>query len=125
MPYSETTEFDLIAIISAMFGESYAITVALEFGGTNIEFPLHFKADNPLLAFIGEDRANLLLPEVGGARFYIRKGLATEARRRRALEMIDEGATVSVAARATGFSERNIYNLTSARRRKRREAMQP
>ncbi|GJD97737.1 Mor transcription activator family protein [Methylobacterium iners] len=92
-----------------------ALKLAQAKGGTRIYVPRKISEGHWLAELLGMEAANAVRKLYGGENIDVPLGLsgALQSARRTARQALDDGASVSQAARAAGLTERTIYNLMS------------
>lgn len=105
----------VLRTIADAAGLTVALKIAQARGGTRVYVPHRVRAGHWLAELVGLDAAQRVAKLYPGENIDIPLGLtgSVQNARRTARQALDEGASVAQAARASGLTERTIYNLRS------------
>ncbi|KMO32497.1 helix-turn-helix domain-containing protein [Methylobacterium aquaticum] len=105
----------VLRTIADAAGVTAALKLAQARGGTRIYVPRRVAEGHWLAELIGVEAARQVAKMYAGENVLIPLGLTgtVQNARRVARQALDEGASVTQAARVSGLTERTIYNLRS------------
>ena len=83
-------------------------------GGRRARIPKRIPAGHWLEGLLGREAAGRMASRYGGCRLYVPRGRAAADRRRSILDLRRQGLSVAEIARATGLSDRRVWQVLAA-----------
>ena len=99
-----------------LLGPEGLAALAANRGGRRVRIPKRIPPGHWLAGLLGREAADLLASRYGGCRLYVPRGRAAADRRRCILELRRQGRSVAEIARATGLSDRRVWQVLAATR---------